>query len=116
MDAFDSLDAKTEECLQNCLDCHRICLETISYGLEKGEMRAEAGFIRLLLDCAEICQAGANFMTRGSELHKHVCAACAEVCARCAENCDLFADDEQMEECAEACELCAESCRDLAIA
>ena len=74
----------------------------------------EAAHLRLLLDCAEICQTSADFMLRGSELHGQVCGVCADVCDRCAQSCAQFGDDQQMQACAEECRKCAESCRKMA--
>jgi hypothetical protein len=99
------------QCIQECTNCHRVCLETVAYCLQQGGRHAEAGHRRLLLDCAEICQTSANFMIRGSDLHGRTCAVCAEVCRRCAEDCERFGDDRQMRRCAEVCRRCAESCR-----
>ena len=103
-----------QQCINECLNCHSVCLATVRYCLEQGGKHAEAQHIQTLLDCAEICQTSANFMLRGSELHGRTCAVCAEVCARCAESCEQVGDDEQMRACAEACRRCAESCRQMA--
>lgn len=105
-----------QQCIDECLNCHRVCLETVQYCLGKGGKHAEARHIRTLLDCAEICQTSANFMLRGSDLHGRTCAVCAEVCRRCAESCEQMGDDEQMRACAEACRRCAESCERMAAA
>ena len=78
------------------------------------ETLAEAAHVRLLLDCAEICQTSANFMLRGSDLHMRTCAVCAEVCQRCAESCERMGDDTQMRACAEECRRCADSCHRMA--
>lgn len=99
-----------QKCIQNCLDCHGICLNTVTYCLQQGGMHAEPAHIRLMLDCAEICQTSANFMLRGSELHLSTCGVCAEVCERCATSCEQMGDDAQMKACAEMCRRCAESC------
>jgi hypothetical protein len=99
------------ECLENCLACYRVCTETMSHGWQLGGHYAEAAHLRLLADCADICQTSANFLMRGSERHSSVCAVCAEVCLRCAEQCERFADDEWMKVCAAACRRCAESCQ-----
>ncbi|MFP2926287.1 four-helix bundle copper-binding protein [Pyxidicoccus sp. 3LG] len=99
------------QCIQNCLECHRVCVETLAYCLQKGGRHAEAKHVRLMMDCAEICQTSANFMLRGSELHTRTCFACAEVCERCAESCAAMGDDAMMKACAELCRRCAESCR-----
>ncbi|HSH79114.1 MAG TPA: four-helix bundle copper-binding protein [Herpetosiphonaceae bacterium] len=103
-----------QQCIQNCTDCHRICLETVAYCLRMGGKHAEAAHIRLLLDCAEICQTSANFMIRGSDFHGRTCGVCAEVCEACAQDCEQMGDDAQMRACAEMCRRCAESCRHMA--
>jgi hypothetical protein len=111
----EEFDPELEDCIENCMECHRVCLETLQYCLHMGGKHAELAHIRLLTDCAQICQISADFMIRGSELHEEVCAACAEVCARCGDNCRLIeADDVQMQECAEMCARCAESCAEMA--
>jgi hypothetical protein len=79
-----------------------------------GGEHAKPGHIRLLLDCAEICETSANFMLRTSDLHHLTCGVCAEVCTRCAEDCERFVDDIMMQACAQACRHCAESCQEMA--
>jgi hypothetical protein len=79
-----------------------------------GGDHAETSHIRLLLDCAEICQTSANFMLRMSNFHNQTCGVCAEVCEHCARDCERFEDDEMMQQCAEACRSCARSCREMA--
>jgi hypothetical protein len=103
-----------QECLQNCQDCHAICTETAQQALQKGE-RHGSDHIRLLLDCAQICQTSADFMLRGSPLHPLTCGVCAEICTTCAETCErMGASDSMMQKCAEMCRRCAESCRQMA--
>jgi hypothetical protein len=109
------ISADMRECIDNCTNCHNICLETIVHCLQMGGKHAETAHVRLLMDCAEICATSANFMLRGSDLHSRTCAVCAEVCKRCADDCEQLADgDEQMLRCAEMCRRCAESCRRIA--
>lgn len=103
-----------QQCIQNCEECHHICLETVTHCLQMGGKHAEAAHIRLLLDCAEICQTSANFMIRGSDLHALTCRVCAEVCERCAQDCEQMGDDAQMQACAEICRRCADTCRQMA--
>src|SRR5256886_13818296 len=91
-----NLDDQMLACIEVCLDCHKACLQTIPYCLQQGGMHAEPNHIRLMMDCAEICQTSANFMLRGSDLHEHICVACAEVCDRCAADCDRMSDDLRM--------------------
>lgn len=103
-----------QQCIQNCVDCHRICLETSAYCLQQGGKHSEASHIRLLLDCAEICQTSTDFMIRGSSLHPKTCRVCATICEACAQDCEGMGDDAQMKRCAEVCRKCAESCRQMA--
>jgi hypothetical protein len=103
-----------QRCIDDCQECHEICLETFSHCLLKGGRHAEAGHIRLLIDCAEICETSANFMIRGSDLNTETCRACAEICERCAEDCQRLADDDTMKRCVDLCRRCAESCRQMA--
>jgi hypothetical protein len=103
--------SQTEQCIENCLYCHRLCLETITHCLEMGGEHAEASHIKLLLDCAEICQTSANFMLRSSDLHPSLCAICAQICEQCAEHCERFSEDAKMQACAAICRRCAESCQ-----
>lgn len=103
-----------QQCINECLNCHSICLSTVTHCLQMGGKHAEAKHIQTLLACAEICRTSAAFMLLGTELHTTTCAACAEVCARCAESCEQMGNDAQMKACAEACRRCAESCRRMA--
>ncbi|MBI3652710.1 MAG: four-helix bundle copper-binding protein [Acidobacteria bacterium] len=112
--AINQKDTEMQNCIQACLECHRICVETLVHSLQTGGRQAEARHLRLLLDCAEICQTSANFMLRGSELHRRICAVCAEVCEWCAQSCDQFGEDDMMRACAETCRHCAQSCRTMA--
>lgn len=103
-----------QQCIGECLNCHSICLQTVTYCLGMGGKHAEAQHLGLLLDCAEICQTSANFMLRGSQFHARTCGVCAEVCDACAESCEAWGDDAQMKACAEECRRCAESCKHMA--
>lgn len=108
------LDQRMQECVQECNRCHNICLETISHCLELGGKHAEPSHIRLLMDCAEICQTSANYMLRMSDFHGQTCGVCAQVCDSCAEDCERLGDDDMMQRCAEACRSCARSCSEMA--
>jgi len=107
-------DHDMHACIDECDKCHRIRVETAGYCLEKGGRHAAPEHIRLLIDCAEICQTSANFMLRGSAVHETIRGACAEVRDRCAESCDRIGDDEQVKKCSQAIRACADSCRNMA--
>jgi hypothetical protein len=109
------ISTEMQQCIDECTRCHAICLQTVGHCLELGGKHADPAYIRLLLDCAEICQTSANFLLRGSDLHQRTCAVCAEVCRACAESCERMGrDDEMMQQCAEECRRCQQSCERMA--
>lgn len=98
-----------QDAIKACLDCHSMCLHMATgYCLERGGRHVEQKHLRLMLNCAELCQTSANFMLSESPLHGRVCLICAEVCEACAKSCEQVGD---MRECAEECRSCAKSCR-----
>lgn len=104
--------AAMQAAIEACLDCHRMCLQTaMNYCLEQGGLHVGAAHLRLMLNCAELCQTSANFMLSNSPLHGRVCGACAEICEACARSCEDVGD---MRECKEECLRCAKSCRSMA--
>jgi hypothetical protein len=114
--AMNLIDPVMRRCIDECVRCHEVCLSTVPYCLEQGGRHSAESHITLLLDCADACQAAADFMLRGSPLHTRSCSMCAEVCRRCADECAGFEADEVMRACAQACERCAESCEQMAAA
>ena len=106
----DRINAAMRECIQNCSECHDICVETATHCLSLGGRHAGLEHQTLLRDCAQICATSADFMLRGSAQHRETCRVCAEVCDRCAASCEQMGDDAMMKRCAAACRKCAESC------
>ncbi len=102
-------------CIQNCTECYQMCSHLVGYCLTKGNQHANAEHIKLLLDCARICNLSSDFMIRHSEFHDSTCKICAEVCTACAASCDKISkDDPLMQACAEACRKCATTCTEMA--
>lgn len=101
-------------CIEACSDCHEICQEMIyQHCLKLGGQHVGQEHLRLMADCAQICQTSADFMLRGSPRHLSICRACAEICEACADDCERIGD---MEKCVEACRRCAETCREMSVA
>jgi hypothetical protein len=114
--AHTQMSSEMQQCIENCQNCHAVCLETISHCLQMGGEHASASHIKLLQDCVQICQTSADFMIRGSNFHAQTCGVCADVCAACADHCEKMATGEMadvMQRCADACRRCAESCREM---
>lgn len=106
-----SMDPAIRSCIDACKTCHDTCLETaMTHCLELGGAHVEAEHMRLMVNCAEICQTSANFMLSRSAMHAIVCGACAAVCDACAQSCEKVGD---MQQCVDACRRCAQSCREM---
>lgn len=78
---------------------------------DAGGMELDPVHLRLLLDCAQMCETAADFMSRNSPYHLYLCEVCAAICEACAESCALAGE---MEECAAICQECIGVCRALA--
>jgi hypothetical protein len=96
------LNALTE-CASACHYCSVSCLREEDIG-----MMAEC--IRLDMDCAQICELTAAFLSRESDHTRHLLKECAEICQKCAEECARHAHLDHCKECAEACRKCAHMC------
>jgi hypothetical protein len=95
------------------LDCHRICLETVTY-LQTSDRPVATAVIRLLFNCAEACHLGAGLLRADGASGGRAWGICADVCAESARYCEQFADDPRMQACAEACRRCADAGYELA--
>lgn len=87
-------------CIELCGECHRSCLGAAVSG------QADSDHQGLLLDCAEMCQTAADFMSRNSPLHGYACGLCAHVCKVCHDRCAQG----DLERIGEICARCADSC------
>ena len=106
--------AGMDQCIENCLNCHRACLEAIAGILNEKSTHDHRHLLASLQDCVDICQTSANFMIRGSHMHMETCGACAPICEHCAKECGEINGHEFLKKCAEACAKCAESCGQMA--
>lgn len=108
------MDQQMQDAIQNALNCHAVCVQTLQHCVSKGGMHAQPEHIKVLEDCAQICVTSADFMLRQSQLHARVCGVCADACDACARSCGEMNDDAQMQACIDACIRCGESCRRMA--
>jgi hypothetical protein len=102
-----------QACIEACREAHRICMETVTY-LPASSSRVAPEGIRLLFNCAEVCQMSATLLRDGWELNGRTGAISAEVCEESARYCDGLGEDPRIRDCAEACRRCAETCHRLA--
>jgi hypothetical protein len=110
---FSNQSSEVQQCIENCLNCHRACEQLLPYCLEKGGMHAERKHIELLLSCADVTRTCAHLMMWNSSLHEKFCSLCAEMCTACAVNCEQMGEDKNMSACAELCRKCADSCQSM---
>jgi hypothetical protein len=110
------ISTDVRHCVEAFSDCYTSCTETLTYCLDVGGALADPEHLRLLIDCAEICQTGQNTLLRGSGLSQLLATVGAEACEKCADSCRaLDGSDEQLESCAEMCLHCAGTCRELVL-
>jgi len=101
------------DCIRNCWECRTLCLSTLSrHCLFMGGAHVEHGHVIHMMDCIEACQICADFMTRGSTLHRQMCGVCAAACEACALSCDTL-DTPEMRACAKACRECVITCTEM---
>jgi hypothetical protein len=91
------------KCVSECDYCAAACLD-------EQDVKMLAQCIKLNLDCAQICQLTASYLSRGSEHAEHVMKECAEICEACVEECEKHKHMQHCKQCAEVCRSCAEAC------
>ncbi len=104
---------KMQRCIDACMKCAQACNECFKACLNEADVGARARCISTLVDCAELCQMSAAYMTRDSQFAQAICGMCADVCERCAQECAMFKDS-HCQECAQICRDCAAECRKMA--
>src|SRR4051812_11316954 len=90
------MSGQMQTCIENCQDCHTLCIQTAQYCLTLGGKHASADHIRVLLDCADACQTCFNFMSRMSPYHPKYCGNCADLCRACTDSCRGLAGGDQL--------------------
>jgi len=105
---IDPCAAACGACQRSCDACATHCANLLAAG-EKDHLES----LRTCQDCATICAAAAQIVSRSGPFADLVCTACAEACARCAEACEKNADDAHMQHCAEECRRCEKECREM---
>ncbi len=108
-------DVQMQQCIDNCRSAHQICVETMYHCLSKGGEHSDPSHIGLLIDCAQINEMNADFMSRNSEFHTKMCELCADIDEKTAKDCDMMSkNDDQMRACVEETTKSMNSCRMMA--
>ncbi len=80
-------------CIEACNKCADACDVCASACLQENDVKMMARCIAIDIDCAAICRLAAGAMSRGSELAKAVCTACAQACETCGDECAKHSHD-----------------------
>lgn len=100
-----------------CMECHRLCMEAVTYCLRQGGDYAEEKHVTLLLNSSQISITAADFMIRGCENLAELCEVAAFICERTVISCQRWADtDPVRKQCMNQCSRCAEQNRKVMIA
>lgn len=102
-----------EKCKELCWRSRDTCQTTLfTHRLQMGDEYVAEAHVKIMIDCIEMCQLSADFITRESDMHVISCAACADVCDRCAVSCEQIGGDHMLA-CADICRECADACRSM---
>jgi hypothetical protein len=95
--------------LERCArDCERWANECVADG--KAVKMGKS--VRLCRDCAELCRATADALTRGTKFVYEICRGCIETCEACAVECGK-SEAVSAQRCVEACRDCVEELQQL---
>lgn len=111
--SMTNLTPEAKECVDRCLECARVCTETVAHCLEEGGIHAEREHISLLHLCADMCTITARALVLLRDHHERFCNLCAEIAEVCEKNCDSYTGDHPMKMCAKVCHDCAQACHDV---
>lgn len=98
------LIAILNECAATC----RFCSVT---SLNEETVKSMVSSIKSNLDCSEMCNLLASYLSRNSAHASHLLKECIEICEACATECEKHPHMDHCRECAETCRKCAEACK-----
>jgi hypothetical protein len=112
--------ARLSACVEACLACAQACTACADACLSEDSATGPATWVRTKLDCADICVATAQVLSRhngyDTNATRALLEACVRICKRCADECERHASTHaHCRVCAEQCRRCEQACRDLLI-
>lgn len=105
-------------CIQQTFDCSQACLDCADACLGEQDVQNLIRCIRLNQDCADVCKATGQIVSRQTEPSVDILRAqlgsCITACRECAAECDKHAAMyEHCRICAQACRSCEQACDSL---
>ncbi len=117
-DSDVSLDALAH-CIDMCHECAEACSSCADACLAEEMVAEMRRCITLNLNCADLCVATANVLTRHAQsdtsLMRATLEGCIEACRLCAAECASHEHMEHCALCAEACQRCLSACEHLLV-
>ena len=109
------MGGKTSECAKACSDCARACSSCSTHCAEMlgAGKAAHKASLMSCQDCADVCNAAAEIVSRRGPMTDLICRACADACGLCGKECEKFPSDKHMTMCAKECRRCEKACRDM---
>ena len=106
------------ECITACFECAQACTACADACLSEDMVAELTKCIRTNLDCADICAATGNVLSRhtgyDANLTTAILQACAAACLTCANECEQHANmHDHCQVCAQACRRCETACNNL---
>jgi hypothetical protein len=106
-------DEMLQACAKACSDCQRACdscATHCTHMLHEGQ-KEHLATVMSCQDCATVCAAAAQIVSRGGPHSVLICESCVKSCDQCAKACEAFPDDKHMKACAEECRKCEKACK-----
>lgn len=105
-------DTLLQTCAKACSDCQRSCdsCSTHCARLSNDGKKEHLASLMSCQDCADVCAAASQIVSRGGPFANAICSACANACNQCAKECEKFPNDQHMKSCAEECRKCEKAC------
>ena len=104
-----------KQCAKACSDCQLECNSCAAHcAMQLKEGHTEhAETLATCQDCADVCIAASQIVSRGGPFANLICKACADACSKCAASCKKFPNDQHMMKCAIECLKCEKACREM---
>ena len=99
-------------CIDACGRCTQACNECFEACLNEADVQARTKCIKMLMECARMCEMSVAGMSSNAQFAKQHCGLCATVCDACAQECAMF-KDQHCQLCAQECRTCAQECRNM---
>jgi len=108
-----SVTDKYQSCIDACTKCAQACYECFDACLKETNVNERTNCIKILVECAMMCQASASVMSMDGQYATDHCKMCATICEKCAYECNIF-EDAHCKKCADICTMCAKECKTMA--